>query len=74
MTLWASTLESQRPLQPMGTRWYPKPTPTFSDALAAVRAELWHAETFAISRSGREPGKVDAALLDRLLLVACRPP
>src|SRR3954465_10802379 len=32
-------------------RWYPKRTPTFSDALAAVRAELWRAEAFAISPS-----------------------
>jgi hypothetical protein len=74
VTLWASILDRQRPLQPRGARWYPKPTPTFSDALAAVRTELWHAETFTISRNDLEPGKVDAALLERLLFVACRPP
>ena len=54
--------------------WYPKRAPTFSDALAAVRAELWRAEAFATSRSDPEGTKIPAGLLERLLLVACRPP
>lgn len=29
--------------------WYQKPTPTFSDALAAVRAELWRHQGFYLS-------------------------
>ena len=71
---WASELQARHGPPLDAARWYPKRTPTFSDALAAVRAELWRAEAFAISRSDAENPKTPAGLLKRLLLVACRPP
>jgi hypothetical protein len=74
VTLWAARLEADRGLSPERVRWYPKRAPTFSDALALVRRELWMAPTFAASPDHRNVLKVPADVLDRLLRVACRPP
>src|SRR5215210_4252084 len=74
VTLWAARLEAERGLWPEWVRWYPKRTPTFSDALALVRRELWMAPTFAASPDHRDVLKVPADVLDRLMRVACRPP
>jgi hypothetical protein len=51
--------------------WYCKPRPTFSDALALVRKELWTHETFR--RSSREPDtvKVPRAFVDHLTETLC---
>ena len=74
VTLWATQLEAaQRPL-PECVRWYPKHAPTFSDALALVRRELWTSPTFAGSRDHQDAPKLSADVLSRLLLVACQPP
>src|SRR3954464_4210377 len=74
VTLWAARLEAARGLSPECVRWYPKRAPTFSDALALVRRELWMAPTFASSPDHRDVLKVPADVLDRLMRVACRPP
>ena len=74
MTLWAGQLALERGPVVEYIRWYPKPLPTFSDALALVRRELWTAQVFAISPPHRTAQNVPADLIDRLLLVACRPP
>jgi hypothetical protein len=71
---WASEIQARGGLPLAAPGWYPKRTPTFSDALAAVRAELWRAEALAPSRPDPEGAKVPAGLLERLLLIACRPP
>ncbi len=74
VTLWASRLAAEHGPTPERVSWCPKPLPTFSDALALVRRELWTAQAFASSLDDRQVRKVPADLLDRLLLVACRPP
>ncbi|MCW2240364.1 IS701 family transposase [Azospirillum canadense] len=74
VTLWADRLAADRGLQPDGVRWYRKAEPTFSDALALVRRELWTAPTFATSRQNRDNAEIPTKLLDRLIHVACRPP
>ena len=74
VTLWAGQLAAERGLQAECVRWYRKPLPTFSDALALVRHELWAAQLFAISPKAGTTQNVPADLVDRLLLVACRPP
>ena len=74
VTLWATQLEAAQGLLPECVRWYPKHAPTFSDALALVRRELWTSPTFAGSRDHRDVPKLSANVLSRLLLVACRPP
>ena len=55
-------------------RRYPNPLPTFSDALALVRHELWVAQIDATSPPTWTSPNASAALINRLLLVACRPP
>ncbi|WP_096362267.1 hypothetical protein [Sphingobium cloacae] len=55
-------------------RWHPKSHATFSDALAAVRHELWTSSNFATSRQDGDMQKIPANLLNCLMLVACRPP
>ena len=74
VTLWATQLEAAQGLLPECVRWYPKHAPTFSDALALVRRELWTSPTFAGSRDHRDVPKLSADVLSRLLLIACRPP
>src|ERR687883_1518766 len=74
VTLWATWLEGQRGLAPECVRWYVKQAPTFSDALAWVRHELWISQAFEFSRDHRNISKVPTDLLDRLMTIACRPP
>jgi hypothetical protein len=52
--------------------WYRKRHPTFSDALALVRKELWAREaTFCGSAAGTETVKVPRALVERLTDTVC---
>ena len=74
VTLWATQLEAAQPLLPECVRWYPKHAPTFSDALALVRRELWTSPIFAGSPDYPDAPKLSADVLNRLLLIACRPP
>ena len=52
--------------------WYEKQRPTFSDALALVRKELWALEaTFCGSLAEKDTVKVPRALMERLTEVVC---
>jgi hypothetical protein len=51
--------------------WYCKPAPTFSDALALVRRELWRHQTFQTSAPTDEVAKVPRALIERLTETLC---
>jgi hypothetical protein len=51
--------------------WYVKRLPTFSDALATVREQLWREAGFRTSRSEADSVKVDRALLERLTDALC---
>ena len=51
--------------------WYVKRLPTFSDALASVRQQLWREVGFHTSRSEADRVKVDRALLERLTDALC---
>jgi hypothetical protein len=54
------------------TAWYRKRYPTFSDALALVRRQLWAQEpTFCGSLSGTDTVKVPRAFLERLTDALC---
>ena len=74
VTLWATQIQAGQHLLPECVRWYPKHAATFSDTLALVRRELWTSPTFASSPSHRETPILSADVLNRLLIVACRPP
>ena len=48
------------------TAWYDKALPTFSDALAAVRLDLWRHPTFHISKRNRDIANLPKAVLSAL--------
>ena len=61
---------------PTGRTWIPRPwyrlkqTPSFLDALAALRRVLWSQRITAMSASARDQGKISDALLDTLAYAA----
>ena len=65
------TLLAERPLAaPTGSirqaAWYPKQRPTFADALAAVRRELWQHQLFQPSAADSDVVKLPRFVVDRL--------
>jgi hypothetical protein len=56
---------------PRQTAWYRKAHPTFIDALALVRRELWAHQTFSTSAAGSELVKVPRALVEQLTETLC---
>jgi len=53
VTLLAARLPARQRQRIAATAWYPKPQPTFSDALAAIRRALWREQSL---RTSRRPG------------------
>jgi hypothetical protein len=51
--------------------WYRKPHPTFADALALVRKDLWASATFCGSPAHSDTVKVPRALVERLTDAVC---
>jgi hypothetical protein len=51
--------------------WYRKRQPTFADALALVRRELWWCQAFAMSPVAGETVKIPRAVVDRLTDTLC---
>ncbi len=51
--------------------WYRKRAPTFADALALVRQEIWAQASFCMSSEDAEMVKVPRALLERLTETLC---
>ncbi len=51
--------------------WYRKTAPTFADALAVVRREIWQHETFRLSDCGAEMVKLPRPLVERLTETLC---
>lgn len=66
VTLLAHRLHERRALQVRGAAWYQKSLPTFSDALAAVRRDIWRSENMLQSRSGHDRNKIADPLFQRL--------
>jgi hypothetical protein len=50
VALWAHDLSTLRKLKPRTAAWYPKAVLTFSDAIAAVRREIWSHQISFMSR------------------------
>ena len=61
------------PRLPRRAAWYAKPEVTFSDALAAVRRQLWIAQAFSTSRQAQDVATIPRALLNSLTEAACYP-
>jgi hypothetical protein len=71
VTLWASDLQRERRLTARTASWYPKKLPTFGDALAAVRAEIWRGQGFRRSSQMKDPADIRPDVLNRLIDLAC---
>jgi len=56
VALWASTTPGLT-ITTMPTAWYRKTTPTFADALTAIRLKIWEERLYPISRNHRETRK-----------------
>ena len=65
VTLWAHDLAAETPLLPATAAWYPKRHCTFSDAIAAVRRQIWHHQVSFMSRCHRDSIKIPRQLWDR---------
>jgi hypothetical protein len=59
------------PAPPRQAAWYHKPLPTFADALAVVRRELWRQQTFSTSPTDTELVKIPRPVLERLTETLC---
>jgi hypothetical protein len=53
------------------TAWYAKQQPTFADALAAVRRDLWQHQLFEASAAASDVVKLPRLVLDRLTETLC---
>ena len=71
VALAADDMQGQGKLAVRSAGWYQKDRPTFSDALAAVRRQLWTKAAFSISPSSTEGEKVPLAIFNRLADLTC---
>jgi DDE superfamily endonuclease len=71
VTLMAHALRQSEARVVRTAAWYAKERPTFSDALAVVRRELWSCYHFAMSESDVEMVKIPRAVLERLTDTLC---
>jgi hypothetical protein len=71
VTLLAHRLASRDQLPIRGAAWYAKQWPTFSDALAAVRYQLWHHQGFHLSLPDADVVKIPRPLLKRFIDTLC---
>jgi hypothetical protein len=66
VTLWAHDLAKSRKFKPKTTAWYPKVVLTFSDAIAAVRREIWRNQISFMSRPSRDSIKIPRHIWNRM--------
>jgi len=74
VTLIAHQHARRRKLPIRQTAWYHKTKPTFSDALALVRWQIWQHEYFQSVGSPSDRSKSGAAIQNRLLSALCYSP
>ncbi len=71
VTLWAHLQTDPIGAVVRQAAWYPKPLPTFSDALALVRRELWAQTAFCMSAADPDIVEVPRAFVERLTDALC---
>jgi DDE superfamily endonuclease len=71
IALWAQHLYGETVPPPRSATWYSKPLPTFSDALALVRRELWVNHDFRMSTATAEVVKIPQPTFNALIGAAC---
>ena len=65
-SLWVHDLQAVRAFVPRTAAWYRKSYPTFSDAIAAVRREIWRHHNYCMSRTGAESIKIPRTIWERM--------
>ena len=65
VTLWAHDLAADTPLAPATAAWYPKSHCTFSDAIAAVRRQIWHHQSSCMSQRPADVINIPRQLWER---------
>jgi hypothetical protein len=71
VTLLAERSVSQTPVRVRQAAWYPKAQPTFADALASIRRELWAQAAFQLSVSEPDMVKVPRRFVECLTDTLC---
>ena len=71
ITLWVNERYTTRTPAVRTASWYRKSLPTFSDALATIRRELWASSNLSGSRQILDPTKIPPARLNTLIDLAC---
>jgi DDE superfamily endonuclease len=66
ITLFAHELSKSRKLKIRTAAWYPKAIPTFSDAIAAVRREIWANQFSFMSRPRRDRIEIPLHIWQRM--------
>jgi hypothetical protein len=66
VTLWANDLFNSRKFKPRTAAWYPKAVLTFSDAIAAVRREIWAHQISFMSRPRRDSVEIPRHIWQRM--------
>lgn len=65
VTLWANDLAAGSAFSPRTAAWYPKTHCTFSDAIAAVRRQIWHQQICCMSPHRRDIIEIPRQLWER---------
>lgn len=73
VTLYVHQNAERLALSPRRALWYPKPAPTFADALARVRQHLWF-DQVVTSLENNDMARAPPPLLRRLIELACYAP
>ena len=71
VALLTTRLRKRTRLAVAGAAWYRKQRPTFADALAAIRREIWGAQGFSTSRSRPDSRKLAQRLGEGMIHTLC---
>lgn len=72
VTLWAHELQQHQGIEVKNSAWYAKKHPTFSDAMALVRQQLWQAQEFSTSKFETEVKNLNEPLIQHLCAMMAR--
>jgi hypothetical protein len=66
VTLWAHDIAADNAITPKTAAWYPKANLTFSDAIAAVRRNIWAQQIYSMSPCSTETIKIPRDIWNRM--------
>jgi len=72
ITLWADQLHQRNLLLLKPCAWYQKSRPTFSDAIASVRRQIWRKQYFSMSLFEDDIHNLNRAWMEHLVFMATR--